>query len=910
MQSSSEQFILELLISMILISTFFSGLTVRPIETASCTRAAGYVASSALAWNKTYGGTGSDFALALVQTVDGGCALAGRTYSFGAGSSDIWLVKTDASGNHLWNRTYGGTGEDRTSSLVQTVDGGYALAGTTYSFGAGSSDIWLVKTDESGNHLWNRTYGGIREDDPAHFVVQTVDGGYALAGRTYSFGAGSSDMWLIKTDAGGNRLWDRTYGGTSVDGVFAFVQTVDGGYALAGHTNSFGAGNYDFWLVKTDSAGNMVWNRTYGGTNEDWAYALIQTADEGYALIGETWSFGGGNSDVWLVRTDAFGNHLWNKTYGGTSVDGVFAFVQTVDGGYALAGHTYSFGAGSCDAWLVKTDAFGNHEWNETYGGIAEDYACRLIPTANDSYVLAGSTGSFGAGSDDFWLVRTVGVTFIIVPDDYSSIQEAVNNAIEGDVIFVRSGVYYEHVVVNKTVSLLGEDVSMAIVDGSGTGNVFAIDKDGVNITGFTVQKSGGILGNAGIRLDNVSLCSISGNRIRDNFAGIWFEEASENLITANEITANVDDGMVFNYSHNNTISENQIALHEYFGIVINWSCNNTICCNNVTQTYGPSHGDGINLWRSSGNSIFQNRVEDNARYGIRIETQSNNNTLSDNTIRNCTTGLQVYDYSNYNYIYGNSVAQCSDGVDVNQYSTQNVLLNNTISDNVVTGIQVYRAENNQIDSNHLVNNWGGIGVHGQSHHNYIRGNRIENCTNGLILHDSDYNEICSSRITECDIGIHFEWLTNFNIIKQNNIMNNERGIRLEETNGNIFYHNHMVANTIQVSIIGYAADTWDDGYPAGGNYWSDYNGTDSFTGPYQNETGSDRIGDTPYTIDASNIDNYDGVVDIFDAILLANAFDSVPGDSNWNPNADLNNDDVVDIFDAIILANSFGKTT
>jgi parallel beta-helix repeat protein len=442
-------------------------------------------------------------------------------------------------------------------------------------------------------------------------------------------------------------------------------------------------------------------------------------------------------------------------------------------------------------------------------------------------------------------------------PADFDTIQEAINNAADGDTVFVKAGTYSEHVVANKTVSLVGEDVSATIVDGGGSGNVFTINRNNVSIDSFTIQNSGTILGNAGLRLDNVSLCSISGNSIRDNFAGIWLEESSENLIVANNITENVDDGIVFNYSHNNTISGNHIAFHEYFGIVINWSHNNTISCNNVTQTLGPSHGDGINLWKSSHNTIFQNHVEENNRYGIRVEVQSNNNTISDNMIGNCLTGLQLYDSSNFNYVYENDVARCSDGIDINKHSTQNTVSNNTIAYNEICGLQLYNTEDNLVDGNNLGNNWAGIGAHGKSQYNCLNRNSIENCTNGVLLHDSDYNSVSGNNITDCEIAIHFEWLTDFNIVEENSIRNNHIGIQLEQTSGNIFCHNNIISNTFQVSIIEYASDTWDGGYPSGGNYWSDYTGIDMKSGFYQNETDSDGIGDIPYTIDTNNTDNY-----------------------------------------------------
>jgi predicted secreted protein len=313
----------------------------------------------------------------LVQTADGGYALAGITSSFGAGGGDFWLVKTDANGTMQWNQTYGGAITDYASALVQTADGGYALAGFTGSFGAGNHDFWLVKTDSAGNALWNKTYGGTSVDE-AYALVQTADGGYALAGYTWSYGAGGSDSWLVKTDANGTAQWNMTYGGTGIDYALALVQTADGGYALAGFTGSFGAGYYDFWLVKTDANGTAQWNMTYGGTSFDWAEDLVQTADGGYALAGSTYSYGAGMIDFWLVRTDSAGNALWNMTYGGTGDDYAYDSVQTVDGGYALAGVTGSYGAGGSDFWLVKTDAYGNDLGGE-YGLVWVDSATNTI---------------------------------------------------------------------------------------------------------------------------------------------------------------------------------------------------------------------------------------------------------------------------------------------------------------------------------------------------------------------------------------------------------------------------------------------------------------------------------------------------------------------------------------------------
>jgi hypothetical protein len=351
-------------------------------------------------WDRTYGGAGIDVAEALVQTGDGGYALAGYTNSSGAGYNDAWLVKTDSAGNMMWNQTYGGISDDYAFALVQTNDGGYALAGRTASLGAGHYDFWLVKTDAAGNAQWSRTYGGTVWDD-AHALVQTTDGGYALAGTTQSFGAGYTDFWLVKTDELGNMQWNQTYGGTETDVAEALVQTGDGGYALAGNTMSFGAGYADSWLVKTDSSGNMQWNRTYGGAGIDVAEALVQTGDGGYALAGGTiFSFGSNSVDAYLVKTDASGNLVWNKIYGGTDSEYAYALLQTGDGGYALAGYSDDY-AGNYSAYLVKTDASGTMQWNKTYGGTNDNYAYGLVQTGDGGYALAGIAGGRA------WLVKS-----------------------------------------------------------------------------------------------------------------------------------------------------------------------------------------------------------------------------------------------------------------------------------------------------------------------------------------------------------------------------------------------------------------------------------------------------------------------------------------------------------------------
>ncbi|MFQ5868818.1 MAG: T9SS type A sorting domain-containing protein, partial [Candidatus Zixiibacteriota bacterium] len=247
----------------------------------------------------------------------------------------------------------GGSEADKGNSVQQTSDGGYIIAGRTMSFGAGGYDAYLVKTDSSGNAEWSRTYGGSAYD--YGLSVQQVSDGYIIAGHTQSFGAGSSDVYLVKTDSSGNTLWSRTYGGSSGDWGNSVEQTSDGGYIIAGGTQSFGAGLHDFYLVKTDSSGDTLWTHTYGGGSYEEAHSVQQTADGGYIIAGYTDSFGAGSQDCYVLETDSAGGTLWTRTYGGSAYDWGNSVQQTSDGGYIIAGDTQSFGAGNGDVYLIKT---------------------------------------------------------------------------------------------------------------------------------------------------------------------------------------------------------------------------------------------------------------------------------------------------------------------------------------------------------------------------------------------------------------------------------------------------------------------------------------------------------------------------------------------------------------------------
>lgn len=358
---------------------------------------------------KAYGATGDDFPHGGYQTSDGGYVVTGHTTSFGSGGPfDCYLLKTDANGTVQWSRAFGGTGMDDALCTIQTSDGGFMIAGIANSFSGGAKG-YLVKTDASGNLQWSRTYAG-GTSTSLYSVVQTSDGGYAAAGGTNGFGAGSDDVLLVKLDASGNTLWTRTYGGAGSEGAYALQEKSTGGYIIAGVTSGFGAGSSDVYVVSTDAAGTLLWTRTCGGPGQDlagYSTSVQETSAGEFVVAGSTQSFGAGNYDYYLIKLSAAGVVLWTKTYGGTGSDMCNAVDVTADGGYILGGQSFSFSLPSQQTWLVKTDSNGNVVWSRAYGGAQIESGAYTQQTSDGGYFATGITGSFGAGMFDAFILKT-----------------------------------------------------------------------------------------------------------------------------------------------------------------------------------------------------------------------------------------------------------------------------------------------------------------------------------------------------------------------------------------------------------------------------------------------------------------------------------------------------------------------
>jgi len=313
-------------------------------------------------WTRVYGGELWDEGRHVEQTEDGGYIIVGGTYSYGAGDCDVWLLKTDSLGDTIWTHTYGDWGHDQGMCVRQTPDGGYIIVGTFYPQ-SGYGDVYILKTDSLGDTLWARTYGEMNVDEWGSSVQATADGGYIIVGGK---GGGIRDLYLLKVDSLGDTVWTRTYGGSGDEWGACIEPTNDGNYIIAGGTHSYGAGHSDIWLLKVNLSGDTLWTNTFGGSSYEWGYSVQQTSDLGYIVTGCTESFGAGGEDVYLVKTDSLGNILWTRTYGGGGGDRGYFVRQTPDLGYVVLGYTGSFGAGSSDFYLIKTNTAGNVGVEET----------------------------------------------------------------------------------------------------------------------------------------------------------------------------------------------------------------------------------------------------------------------------------------------------------------------------------------------------------------------------------------------------------------------------------------------------------------------------------------------------------------------------------------------------------------
>jgi hypothetical protein len=400
-----------------------------------------------LQWQRCFGGSEADEALSIKQANDGSLVVAGSALSANGGVTnnkgvtDFWAIKVDKSGNLIWQKTYGGTNHDRCYSSDLTDNGGVVLAGQSSSNNInvsgnhGDIDGWVVKLDSVGAIQWQKCLGGSSWDE-IWSVQYTTDGGYVAAGRTASSDGdvvghhGSFDYWVVKLSSSGTIEWQRSLGGSLLDIGYVVKQAHDGGYIVAGESNSVDGdcsglhGSTDLWVVKLSPEGELEWQKMLGGSSLDWAFDVSITLDGGYAILGQIgWNDGDiseyfGGFDIWLVKINSEGEIEWEKTFGGSGDDYIGAILEIDNGGYIVAGATQSIDGhaigndGGQDLWVFKVDSIGSLLWQKTLGGSQGEWASSLTETLDGGLAIAGYARSNNGdvsgnhGSTDFWIVK------------------------------------------------------------------------------------------------------------------------------------------------------------------------------------------------------------------------------------------------------------------------------------------------------------------------------------------------------------------------------------------------------------------------------------------------------------------------------------------------------------------------
>jgi hypothetical protein len=389
-----------------------------------------------LDFSQTIGGSKNDVLKSIIKTDDEGYAILGYTQSNDfdittkeVENFDFWLLKHDVNNNLVWQQTFGGSMDDRGAKLITTSDGGFALLGYSKSAdkdvtsNAGSQDFWMLKISSSGNLLWEKTFG-FSGPDYGTTLIETEEGGFLVTGVldvSASNGQGNAkfnkqkhaggDFWALKLTAGGDLEWSKYYGGSFTDTPLGVVKTADNGFILVGSSDSNDVdinnnkGSYDFWVIKISSDGTLLWEKSFGGSEIDEARAICATHDGNFMVVGDTRSsdsditMNNGGADVWALKISSEGNLIWEKTFGGTSFDVARSISMTQDHGFVIAGSSRSgdndfTNQGQNDALVLKIDAEGALEWQETIGGSEIDFLYDAIELNDKTIIAVGESSS------------------------------------------------------------------------------------------------------------------------------------------------------------------------------------------------------------------------------------------------------------------------------------------------------------------------------------------------------------------------------------------------------------------------------------------------------------------------------------------------------------------------------------
>jgi hypothetical protein len=369
----------------------------------------GIIAASAMPAQTIFqvaiGGSADESGRTICRAADGNFLIAAYTSSFVTSGSyeDFYVIKVDTSGQTLWTHSYGGSDMDMPRSIKPTPDGGFFVCGGTRSYTIGVVDLAVLRCDATGNVIWDKTYH-VTGNETANAMDLTSDGGVIVAGEIY--GSAYYDTYVIRLDSLGNLLWSKAYGSSQIETAQAVRQTADGGFVVCG-TNMTLAGDANVYVYKTDSAGTLEWSKAYTSAGTAYGTDILETNEGGFIISGYGDSLDGGEFDCLLIRTDSAGNVLWSKGIGDVGTDYAYSIVIAADGGYLLTGFTTSVSVTPYeDVYALKTDAAGNATWQRAYGGNDIEMGNAAIALA-DGFVLTGLTTSFGTGSSDIYLIRT-----------------------------------------------------------------------------------------------------------------------------------------------------------------------------------------------------------------------------------------------------------------------------------------------------------------------------------------------------------------------------------------------------------------------------------------------------------------------------------------------------------------------
>jgi len=386
-------------------------------------------------WTKIYGANYECAAHDAIETIDGGYIIIGFK-RINSNNEDVFIMKTNSDGDTLWTKTYGskldqlygGDYDQWVSSIESTSDNGYIIAGWTEKYSSTANedwtDIYILKIDASGDTLWTKTYGDTVGEKGYH-AMETSDGGYLITGYKRNYNVNDSqDLYLLKIDSNGNVIWDKVYGGDHIEVGSSSFELAGSEFITLGSTWSYGNGNSDYWLLKINSNGDTLWTKTYGasGIDEGWSFQI--TPDNGYILAGYSDSFGNGDFDYYLIKTNSSGDTIWTHTYGGLNDEYGPGIQVNNDGGYSLCGATLSFSAGNLDIYFIRTDSNGDVLWSKTYGWDEEEVAYMHTLTSDGGYLIPGTTESFFAGGDAIYLIK-------IQPDPLNHISSEHINFLE-----------------------------------------------------------------------------------------------------------------------------------------------------------------------------------------------------------------------------------------------------------------------------------------------------------------------------------------------------------------------------------------------------------------------------------------------------------------------------------------------